>query len=149
MLYFYFCTITYYGPYIRNLASPFFHTGRKLLYWRWCHNLPTWSHYHTFWRHHTSLVKFRWWPKFHVNINTGSGVMTSFIYEGLDQKSGSRNLKIWILFNVRQPERVTDTIFSDGCLLWIVAQSFKVVSIQLLPFQSYFGITNRRLPPAD
>ena len=95
------------------------------------------------------LLLSRRWPKFHVNINTGSGVMTSFIYERLDQKSGSRNLKIWILFNVRQPERVTDTVFSDGCLLWIVTQSFKVVSIQLLPFQSYFGITNRGLPPAD
>ena len=40
------------------------------------------------------LLLSRRWPKFHVNINTGSGVMTSFIYERLDQKSGSRNLKI-------------------------------------------------------
>ena len=28
-----------------------------------------------------SLVKFSYWSKFHVNIVTGSGVMTIFFYE--------------------------------------------------------------------
>ena len=29
------------------------------------------------------LVKFSYWSKFHVNIITGSGVMTIFVYKGL------------------------------------------------------------------
>ena len=30
--------------------------------------------------YHVSLVKFRYWSKFHVNIITGSGVMAIFVY---------------------------------------------------------------------
>ena len=30
-----------------------------------------------------SLVKFRYWSKFHVNIITGSGIITIFFYKGL------------------------------------------------------------------
>ena len=29
-----------------------------------------------------SLVKFKYWPKFHVNIITGSGVMIIYLYKG-------------------------------------------------------------------
>ena len=36
-----------------------------------------------------SLAKFSYWSKFHVNIITGSGVMTIFFYKGL-----SRNAEI-------------------------------------------------------
>ena len=42
-----------------------------------------------FWSHRVSLVKFSYWSKFHVNIITGSGAMTIFIYKGL-----TRNLEI-------------------------------------------------------
>ena len=30
-----------------------------------------------------SLVKFSYWPKFHANIITGSGIITIFFYKGL------------------------------------------------------------------
>ena len=36
-----------------------------------------------FWRCFVSLVKFSYWSKFHVNIITGSGIMTIFFYKGL------------------------------------------------------------------
>ena len=39
-----------------------------------------------------SLVKFSYWSKFHVNIITGSGVMTRdwlYLLLGIDQKSGN------------------------------------------------------------
>ena len=36
-----------------------------------------------------SLFKFSYWSKFYVNIITGSGVKTNFVYKGL-----TRNLKI-------------------------------------------------------
>ena len=47
-----------------------------------------------FWHHRISLVKFRKWFKFHVNI-IGSGFMTIFVYKGFDQKS--RNWKYVLL----------------------------------------------------
>ena len=40
-----------------------------------------------FWRCFVSLVKFSYWSKFHVNIITGSGVMTIFFYKGLTRNS--------------------------------------------------------------
>ena len=36
------------------------------------------------------LVNFSYWSKFHVNIITGSGVMTIFCYKGLSRNSGIR-----------------------------------------------------------
>ena len=36
-----------------------------------------------FWRCFVSLVRFSYWSKFHVNIITGSGVMTVLFYKGL------------------------------------------------------------------
>ena len=36
-----------------------------------------------FWHCFVSLVKFSYWSKFHVNIITGSGIMTIFFYKGL------------------------------------------------------------------
>ena len=36
-----------------------------------------------FWRCIVSLAKFSYWPKFHDNIITGSGVMTILFYKGL------------------------------------------------------------------
>ena len=41
-----------------------------------------------FWRLCVSLVNFSFWSKFHVNIVTGSGVKTIFVYKGCDQKCG-------------------------------------------------------------
>ena len=49
----------------------------------WRRNLPTWHHRQLFWRWCVSLVKFSYWSKFHVNIMTGSGVMTIFVYKEL------------------------------------------------------------------
>ena len=43
-----------------------------------------------FWRCHVSLLKLRYWSKFYVNINTGSGIVTIFINKGM-----TRNLEIW------------------------------------------------------
>ena len=36
-----------------------------------------------FWRCFVSFVKFSYWSKFHVDIITGSGVMTIYFYKGL------------------------------------------------------------------
>ena len=44
-----------------------------------------------FWRCFVSLVKFSYWSKFHVNIITGSGVMTIFFCKGLTRNPDIRN----------------------------------------------------------
>ena len=38
-----------------------------------------------------SLVKLSYWSKFHVNIITGSGVMTISVYKGLIRNPKVRN----------------------------------------------------------
>ena len=57
-----------------------------------------------FWRCFVSLVKFSYWSKFHVNIMTGSGIMTIFFYKGLTRNPEIGNTPIW---------------FRDWSKLWI------------------------------
>ena len=47
-----------------------------------------------FWRCFISLVKFRYWSKFHVTIITGSGIMTIFFYKGLTRNTEIRNTRL-------------------------------------------------------
>ena len=56
---------------------------------RWCQNLPTRRNCQFFLFRRVSRVKFSYWSRFHVNIITGSGVITIFVYRGFDQKSGN------------------------------------------------------------
>ena len=41
-----------------------------------------------------ALVKFSYWSKFHVNVITGSGVMTIFFYKGLTRNPENRNTPV-------------------------------------------------------
>ena len=61
-----------------------------------------------FWRCFVFLVKFSSWSKFHVNIITGSGIMTIFFYKGL-----TRNPEIG-----NTPSQFCP-ISGDWCKLWI------------------------------
>ena len=62
----------------RNPASGLLQTGQKSKKWQWRHSFPTWRQRQIFWRCFISLVNFSYWSKFHVNIITGSGIMTIF-----------------------------------------------------------------------
>ena len=53
--------------------------------WQWRHDFPKWGHRQFFWCCFVSLVNFSYWSKFHVNIVTGSGVMTISFYKGLNR----------------------------------------------------------------
>ena len=53
-----------------------------------------------FWHFFISLVKFIYWSKFHVNIITGSGVMTSFFYKRLTRNPEIGNTTIWVFPNI-------------------------------------------------
>ena len=50
-----------------------------------------------FWRCFVSLVKFSHWSKFHVNIVTGSGIMTILFYKGLTRNPETGNNPVWVL----------------------------------------------------
>ena len=58
----------------------------------------------SFWRCFVSLVKFSYWSTFHVNIFTGSGIITIFFYKGLTRNPEIGNTPIW---------------FRDWSKLWI------------------------------
>ena len=53
-----------------------------------------------FWRCFVSLVKFSYWSTFHVNIVTGSGVMTIFFCKGLTRNPEIENAPVWVSPNI-------------------------------------------------
>ena len=67
-----------------------------------------------FWRGFVSLLKFSYWSKFHVNIITGSGIMTIFFYKGLTRNPEIGNIPIWVLPNIWRLGKVMDTKFGTN-----------------------------------
>ena len=53
-----------------------------------------------FWRCFVFLVKFSYQSKFHVNIISGSGIMTIFFYKGLTRNPEIGNTPVWVLPNI-------------------------------------------------
>ena len=65
-----------------------------------------------------SLVKFSYWLKFYVNIITGSGVVTTFVYNGLIRNPDIGNTSVLVLPKIWRLELVRDTNFwSDMSLM--------------------------------
>ena len=67
-----------------------------------------------FWPCCISLVKFSYWFKFHVNIVTGSRVMTIFFYTGLTRNPEIGNVPVWISPNIWRLGRVRNTKFGSN-----------------------------------
>ena len=67
-----------------------------------------------FWRCHVSLVKFSYWSKFHVNIITGSVVVTIFFYKGLPKNPEIRNTPDWVFPDLWKLGRVRNTKFDTN-----------------------------------
>ena len=65
-----------------------------------------------FYRFRVTLVKFKYWSKFHVNIITGSRVMTTFIYKGSTRNPEIGNTLVWVFPNIWRLGQVGDTKFS-------------------------------------
>ena len=92
-----------------------------------------------FWRCFVSLVKFSYWSIFHVNIITGSWIITIFFYKGLTRNPEIGNTPVWVLPNIWRLRQVRDTKFgmnfSNKILkcYWML----KMPGFQLLPFLSY------------
>ena len=62
-----------------------------------------------FWRCFVFLSKFSYRSKFHVNIITGSEIITIFYYEGLTRNPGIGNTPVWVLPNIWRLGWVRDT----------------------------------------
>ena len=58
-----------------------------------------------------SLIKFSYWSRFHVNIITGSGIMTILFYKGLTRNPEFWNTPVWVLPNIWRLGQVMDTKF--------------------------------------
>ena len=61
-----------------------------------------------------SPVKFSYWSKFHVNIITGSGVMTIFFYKVWNRNPEIGNNPVCVLPNIWRLGQVRDTKFDTN-----------------------------------
>ena len=64
------------------------------------------------WPYGISLVKFSYWPKFHVNIMTG--VTKIFAYKGLTRNLEIVNTPVWVLPSILRLGQVRDTEFGPN-----------------------------------
>ena len=60
------------------------------------------------------LVNFSYWSKFHVNVITGSGVVTTCVYKGLTRNPEIRNTPVWVFPEIWRLGRVENTIFGTN-----------------------------------
>ena len=67
-----------------------------------------------FWRCFVSLVKFSYWSKFHVNMITGSGVMTVSFYKGLTRNLEIGNTPVRVLPNIWRLGQAKNTKFGTN-----------------------------------
>ena len=67
-----------------------------------------------FWRCFVSLVKFSNWSKFHVNIITGSGVITVFFCKWLTRNPEIGHTLVWVLPIIWRLGPVRNTKFGTG-----------------------------------
>ena len=65
-----------------------------------------------FWPYSISLVKYSYWPKFHVNIMTG--VTKIFAYKGLTRNLEIINTPVWVLLSILRLGQVRDTEFGPN-----------------------------------
>ena len=96
---------------IRDPACGLLRSDRKLKKCQWRHNVPTWCHrqislevFFVF------LVKFRYWFKFHVNIITGSGVITI----SLTRNPEIGNTPVWVWPNIWRLGLLKNTKFGTN-----------------------------------
>ena len=67
-----------------------------------------------FWRCFVYPVKFSYWSKFHVNIITGSGIITIFFYKGLTRNPEIGNTPVSVLSNIWELGQIMGTKFGTN-----------------------------------
>ena len=128
--------MTFADSFFHNPASGLLQIGKNSGKWQWRHNVPKWRQRQFFLLCFVSLVNFSYWSKFHVNIITGSWIMTiSFIRDWPEIRKSEI------------PSSVFSPISEDWSELWIpnlarmpLTECYSMLQIpglQLLPFLSY------------
>ena len=117
-----------------NPASGLLQIGRKLEKQQWRHNFRTWRCRQSFWFCFVSLIKFSYWSKLHVNIITGSGVMTISFYKGLTRNREIWNPPIWVLPNICRLGQVTNTKFGANVSNEMLLNAVKYQGDSVYPF---------------
>ena len=95
-----------------------------------------------FWRCFVSLVKFSYWSKFHVNIITGSGIMTIFFYKGLTRNLEIGNTPVWVLPNIWRLGPVMDTKFGKNVSNRMILNAAKFQGYSFYCFSVIKGKSN-------
>ena len=103
-----------------------------------------------FWRCFVSLVKFKYWSKFHVIIITGFGVMTISFYMELTRNPEIGNTPVWVLPNIWRLGQVRNTKFRRNVSNKILLNAAKY---QGCSFYGFWVIKGRptggvKLPPS-
>ena len=106
--------------------------------WHWCNELLIWSYRQLFWFCRVSLVKFRYWSKFHVNIITGSKVMTIFVDKGFTKNSEIGKNPVWVLSNIWRLGKIRNTKLS-------LIKNFRNTKLSLI--KNYLMLQNARFTP--
>ena len=116
--------------------------------WHWCSELLIWSYRQLFWFCRVSLVKFRYWCKFHVNIITGSKVTTIFVDKGFTKNSEIGKNPVWVLSNILRLGKIRNTKLS------LMKNYLMLQNVRFTPFTSYellrknqLGGKNTHSPP--
>ena len=91
------------------------------------------GHRQTFLTFFVFLVKVSYLPKFHVNIITGSGVMTISFYKGLTRNPEIGNIPVWVLSNIWKLGRVKNTKFGTNVSnkILLKLQNAKVAAVTI------------------
>ena len=85
----------------------------------------------------SSLVTSCYWPKFHVNIITGSRVMAISFYKRLTRNPEIGNTPVWVLPNIWRLGWVRNTKFDTNVSNKVLLECSKIPGLQLLPCLSY------------
>ena len=83
-----------------------------------------------FWRCFVFVVNFSYWSKIHVNIITGSGIMTIFFYERFARNPDIGSTPVWVLPNIWRLDRVMDTKYGTNVFnrMLLNAAKFRVIA---------------------
>ena len=107
---YYYWEYKFYNLCVRDPASGLLQIGYKLEKWQWRHNFPKIHQF--FWPCSISLVKFSYWPKFHVNIM--AGVTNIFAYKRLTRNLEIINTPVWVVPSILRLGQIRDTEFGPN-----------------------------------
>ena len=107
---YYYWKYKFYNLCVRDPASRLLQIGYKSEKWQWRRNFPKIHQF--FLPCGISLVKFSYWPKFHVNVMTG--VTKIFAYKRLTGDLEIVNTPVWVLPSILRLGQARDTKFGPN-----------------------------------